>query len=147
MQQEEFEGKPRGWGLLPQLHKRSPLAAFILRSLGNAGHMRMALQKLPNSTPQNPRSMPVNHTHPGQPGEKRAIEILLQLLGRFIDSAPNQVDLHAHFVRVGAGDADMDVLLAARCGYRISLLVQPWLLSKRKRCGALIALDAHLDRP
>ena len=63
--------------------------------------------------------MAVDDADAGQAGKEGAVEILLQLLGGFVDGAADEVDLHAHVVGVGAGDGDVDVLLLAGCGERI----------------------------
>ena len=67
----------------------------------------MLLEKLADAAPQNPRPVPVNYAHFRQPGKKCAVEILFKLVGRFIHGAPDQIDLHPHRVRVGAGYRNM----------------------------------------
>ncbi len=49
--------------LLPQLHQGCPLATFVLRSLFDPRHVRMALQELAHAAPQNPGPVSVNHAH------------------------------------------------------------------------------------
>ena len=76
--------------------------------------MRMFLQELAHATAQNPRAVAVNHADFRQPGEKCAVEILFKFVGRFIHGAPDQIDLHPHCVRVGAGYRNMHAYLLPR---------------------------------
>ena len=106
--------------------------------------MRMALQKFPHPPPQYPRPVPVNHADARQPRQKRAVQILFQLLGGFVDSAADEVDLHAHLVGVGAGHGHVHVLLLTSCGQRIG----PFHDARLRRFhhfGNVVAFDPHLD--
>src|SRR5665213_4148954 len=97
--------------LLPQLHQGRALAALILRRFFTRGYVRMSLQELTHPAAQDSGSMPMNHAHARQARHEGAIEILLQLLGCFVHSAPDEVDLHAHIVSVRTGNRDVHILL------------------------------------
>src|SRR5947208_3805143 len=97
-------GKAR---LLPQLHQRCPLAAFILRGFGDGGHVGMRLEEVAHPPAENAGAVAVNHAHARQPGKEGAIKVLLQLIGGLIDGAADQVYLHAHVIAICGPDGDL----------------------------------------
>ena len=102
--------------LLPQLDERGALAAFVLRGFGLGGDVGMGLQEFADGAAEDAGAVAVDDAHAGKAGEEGAVEILLELLGGFVDGAADEVDLHAHVVGVGAGDGDVDVFLLAGGG-------------------------------
>src|ERR1700758_5060981 len=127
--------------LLPQFDQRGALASFILRGFSNSGHVGMRLEEVADATAEDAGAVAVNDAHARESGQEGAIEIFLEFFGGFVDSAADEVDLHAHVVGVGAGDGDMDALLLAGCGQGIRFA----LSTRGRNWGAVVAFDAHLD--
>ena len=90
--------------LLAQFDKRGALAAFVLRSFAERRDVRMIPEKVSDSAPQDAGAVAVNHANARQAREKCAIEILLKFICSLVNGPPDEVDLHAHVVSIGAGD-------------------------------------------
>ena len=63
--------------LLPQLHQRRALPAFVLWSFFDSGHVGMVLQKFPDAAAQNTGAVAVNHAYALESGQECAVEVLL----------------------------------------------------------------------
>ncbi len=107
--------------LLPQLHQRGALATFVLRSFFDSGHVGVRFEKFANAAAKNSGAVAVNDAHARQPGEKSVVEIFLELVGRFIHSASDEIDLRAQIVGVRARDRYVHAFLLSGGGERIRL--------------------------
>jgi hypothetical protein len=101
--------------LLAQFHQRCAHAALILRRFFYAGDVGVTLEEFADTAAQDAGAVAVDYAHTGEAGEEGAVEILLQLLGGFIDGAADEVDFHAHVVGIGGSDGDVHAFLAT-CG-------------------------------
>src|SRR5579862_261547 len=77
--------------LLPQLHDCRALAAFMLGGFGEGGDMGVRFEEVADSAAEDAGAVAVNHAHPGETGEKGAVEVLFQLLSGFIHGAADEV--------------------------------------------------------
>ena len=79
--------------LLPQLHKRRALAAFVLRSFFDSRDVGMRLEEFADAAAQNSGAVAVNDPHARQPGEKGVIEVFFEFARRLIDRTADKIDL------------------------------------------------------
>src|ERR1700722_14629383 len=86
--------------LLTQLPQRCALAAFVLRSLFDSGDMGMRFEKFADSAAQNSSAVAVDNAHARQPGKKCMVQVFLEIVGRFIHRAADEIDLRAYVVGV-----------------------------------------------
>src|SRR3981081_1339703 len=82
--------------LHPQLHHRRPTATLMLRWLRHRFHVRMLLQILPQSFPQNAHTAAVHHAHSRQSSQKGPVYEFLYLACSVVHGTPDDVDFRRH---------------------------------------------------
>src|SRR5690606_8567182 len=123
-----------------EAHHRHTLAALVAGRALVVLDQRVALQRIVDGPAQRAGAFAVHDAHPGQPGEVRLIDVLLDTRQRLVTRHADEVQFQARAFHLRALHA-----AHAALGFGLALLLAPDELHRVRRDLHAEGADLHLD--